>query len=84
MSVVPETVGVPSWRGEELSNPLFSDEAPECPQCGVSEALPIVYGTPSSEMVIAAQLQQIVLGGDEPEGANRRWLCMSTSCKYRF
>ena len=42
---------------------LFCDPTPSCPRCGAEGALPLIFGTPSREMLIAEQLGQIALGG---------------------
>ena len=63
---------------------LFDDTPGRCPDCGTTEALPIVYGAPSEEMIIASQLQKIVLGGpDEPEHA-AQWRCQGENCRRDF
>jgi len=63
---------------------LFGDAPEECPACGHSVAVAIIYGPPSSEMLIASQLQQIVLGGPEPEGDTTQWSCQSPTCRHAF
>jgi len=63
---------------------LFDDTPERCPDCGTTEALPIVYGAPSEEMIIASQLQKIVLGGpDEPEDG-ALWRCQAKNCRRDF
>jgi len=63
---------------------LFDDtppECPECPECRERTATPIIYGDPSSEMVQASRLGEIVLGGVAAEGDMPAWLC---SCGTRY
>lgn len=67
-----------------MTETLFGDEPPDCPQCGAGKALPILYGTPSDEMVMAAKLGQIALGGDDAAESPRAWRCQSPQCNYGF
>jgi hypothetical protein len=67
-----------------MTESLFGDESPDCPQCGAGAALPILYGIPSEEMVMAAKLHQIVLGGQDATDSPRAWRCQSPQCSYRF
>lgn len=56
-------------------NRLFDEPMPPCPHCQQTTALPIVYGDASTEMVTAARLGQIVLGGVATEGDMPAWMC---------
>jgi len=67
-----------------MSESLFGDESPDCPQCGEQEPRPILYGIASEEMVTAARLGQIVLGGEDATDARRLWQCRGLECNYRF
>jgi hypothetical protein len=67
-----------------MTESLFGDESPHCPQCGARAALPILYGIPSEEMIMAAKLGQIVLGGEATIDSRRAWRCQSSECAYRF
>ena len=60
---------------------LFDDTPPECPGCRERTATPIIYGNPSSEMLLASRLGDIVLGGVAPEEDLPAWLC---SCGIRY
>lgn len=60
---------------------LFDDTPPECPGCRERTATPIIYGNPSSEMLLASRLGDIVLGGVAPEDDMPAWLC---SCRIRY
>ena len=60
---------------------LFDDTPPECPGCRERTATPIIYGNPSSEMLLASRLGDIVLGGVAPEDDMPAWLC---SCGIRY
>lgn len=63
---------------------LFEHQPSECPQCGTSSVVPIVYGTPSEEMSIAAKLGQIVVRASSPEPIPAQWLCQDPGCNYEF
>lgn len=67
-----------------MSESLFGDESPDCPQCGAQEPRPILYGIASEEMVTAARLGHIVLGGEDATDARRLWQCRGLECNYRF
>ncbi len=67
-----------------MTESLFGDDAPNCPQCGEGDPLPILYGAHSDEMVTAAKLGQIVLGCEDTSDARRLWQCQSAECSYRF
>ncbi|MTA32558.1 MAG: hypothetical protein F2556_01485 [Actinobacteria bacterium] len=67
-----------------MSESLFGDESPDCPQCGLEEPRPVIYGRASEEMVTAAKLGHIVLGGEEVPEAHRLWQCQGLECEYRF
>ena len=60
---------------------LFDDTPPECPGCRERTATPIIYGNPSSEMLLASRLGDIVLGGVAPENDMPAWL---RSCGIRY
>ncbi len=60
---------------------LFDDTPPECPGCRERTATPIIYGNPSSEMLLASRLGDIVLGGVASEDDRPAWLC---SCGIRY
>jgi len=49
---------------------LFCDPPPSCPRCGAEGALPLIFGTPSREMLISEQLGQIALGGSIESAKN--------------
>ena len=61
--------------------PLFDDSPPPCPRCRETQAKPIIYGDPSSEMLLASRLGEIVLGGVAEEGAMPAWAC---GCGARY
>lgn len=63
---------------------LFHDEPAECPQCGRPGPLPIVYGTPSEEMRLAARLGYLVLGEDHSPPGGGQWVCPGQTCRYEF
>jgi hypothetical protein len=84
VSVVPEILRHNTVAGGTMIESLFGDESPDCPQCGAGAALPIFYGTASEEMVMAAKLGQIVLGGENASDSHRAWRCQSPQCGYRF
>jgi hypothetical protein len=67
-----------------MSESLFGDESPDCPQCGAQESRSILYGTASEEMVTAARLGHIVLGGEIAADTRRQWQCQRLECNYRF
>ncbi len=67
-----------------MTSSLFVDDAPDCPQCRESNPLPILYGTPSDEMVTASKLGHIVLGGEDNPDPRRLWQCQSVECRYQF
>jgi len=84
VSVVSENLRHEAVAGGTMIDSLFGDESPDCPQCGAGAALPIFYGIPSEEMVMAAKLGQIVLGGENTADSQRAWRCQSPQCNYRF
>jgi hypothetical protein len=84
VSVVSENLRHETVAGGTMIDSLFGDESPDCPQCGAGAALPIFYGIPSEEMVMAAKLGQIVLGGEHAADSQRAWRCQSPQCNYRF
>ena len=67
-----------------MTESLFGDESPDCPQCGAKEPLPLFFGTPSEEMITAARLGQIALGGEDTSDPRRAWRCHSPQCNYQF
>ncbi len=67
-----------------MTESLFGDDSPDCPQCGAEKPLPILYGTPSAEMITAAKLGQIALGGDAVSDRCHEWECQDPTCKYQF
>jgi hypothetical protein len=60
---------------------LFDDTPPPCPECEERSATPIIYGNPSSEMLVVARLGDIVLGGIAEQADAPEWLC---SCGKRY
>jgi hypothetical protein len=84
VSVVPEILRHSTVAGGTMTESLFGDDSPDCPQCGAATALPILYGSPSEEMIMAAKLNQIVLGGEDASDSHRAWRCQSPQCSYRF
>lgn len=62
----------------------FDDQPTHCPQCGAHGPIPIVYGAPSQEMLIAARLGEIVLGQLPPEDAPPLWACARRRCGFAF
>jgi len=60
---------------------LFDDAPPDFSQCGSPGARAIIYGDPSEEMIVAARLGDIVLGGVPREGHTPQWLC---ACGARY
>ena len=63
---------------------LFCDPTPSCPRCGAEGALPLIFGTPSREMLISEQLGQIALGGSIESAKNLEWACPGPSCRSYF
>jgi hypothetical protein len=57
---------------ERQATPVKKKPTPECPQCGTSNPLPIVYGMPGPELMSDAQEGRVALGGccvgeDDPD-----------------
>jgi hypothetical protein len=50
-----------------------------CPRCG-SEAIPIEYGLPGSDLAEAEERGEVVLGGCEPKEAT--WACRSCGARW--
>ncbi|MCF8549599.1 MAG: hypothetical protein K9G09_01695 [Pontimonas sp.] len=67
-----------------MTESLFGDESPDCPQCGAEKPLPLLYGIPSEEMIMAAKLGQIALGGEDGPHSRRAWRCQTPQCNYEF
>jgi len=63
---------------------LFDDSPERCPVCGSREPLPLVYGAPSAEMLIAAKLGQIALGDPASPDGSAQWACRSRECRREF
>lgn len=63
---------------------LFDDAPDRCPVCGTGEPLPLVYGSPSAEMLTAARLGQIALGGPASSNDAAQWACRSAGCRAEF
>lgn len=64
--------------------PVFDDQRIRCPQCGANGPIPIIYGTPSQEMTIAARLGQIVISDESPSPRAPLWACQKRECGVRF
>ncbi|MHB1908010.1 MAG: hypothetical protein ACYCQJ_03950 [Nitrososphaerales archaeon] len=58
------------------------DNPPPCPSCQSSSAVPILYGYPSREARIAANLGKASLGGCVISSDLPRWVCRQ--CGNRF
>ena len=63
---------------------LFGGTPEECPAYGRGVSVPIIYGAPSSEMLMVSELGQMVLGGLEPDGAATQWRCQSAARHHAF
>lgn len=63
---------------------LFENQPSECPRCGQSKVVPIVYGTPSAEMSIAWKLGQIEVRATTTEPIPAEWVCQGQECNYEF
>ncbi len=66
------------------TEPLFDSEPTECPECGTSNVLPIIYGTPSKEMAIASQLGQIIVRTNPVDPIPPQWMCQDSLCNQEF
>jgi hypothetical protein len=63
---------------------VFDDVPTQCPSCGATKIVPIVYSQPSREMMVATQLGHIILGS-RPETKNSpQWMCQESLCGYEF
>ena len=55
-----------------------------CPLCGATNPIEIVYGLPSSEMMLASEEGWIALGGCIIDSDAPAYVCRSESCGHRF
>ena len=62
---------------------VFDDSPPPCPACANTRSTPLIFGAPSQEMLIAARLGEIALGGITEDSA-AQWMCGNEECGYRF
>ncbi len=53
----------------------MSDASGECPSCGASKVLRIVYGLPGLELAEDAQRGKVALGGCVITGEDPEWRC---------
>jgi hypothetical protein len=83
MSVVAEMVGKSPIPAGGFMTTLFSDP-PRCPHCGTENAVPLIFGPPTQEMLVAEQLGHIVLGGPGEGREKDAWACPSRSCRSFF
>jgi len=65
-------------------NHFFDDTPPPCPQCTQNTAVPLVFGTPSAEMLVAQQLGHLSLGGVPENATQEQWACSDPDCSRRF
>jgi hypothetical protein len=63
---------------------VFDDDPKRCPACAETTIVPIVYGTPSTEMATASQLGHIILASAEQSDKAPEWMCGDPHCNYKF
>jgi hypothetical protein len=59
---------------EEPRDDVTTPAAPACPRCGL-EAIPVVYGYPSSELREAVEQGSLALGGCLVGDGDPEWTC---------
>ena len=53
-------------------------ESPQrCPRCRSDEVVPVVYGTPSAELVEESRAGRVALGGDVHWPEAPEWRCVA-------
>lgn len=62
----------------------FEDQPERCPHCNATAIVPIVYRTPSAEMLIAQALGQIVVRDDTSQSNPPEWKCLDPDCDQEF
>jgi primosomal protein N' len=63
---------------------IFDDVPQQCPSCGERRIVPVVYGEPSLEMMVATQLGHIVLSSRPETSDSPQWACQAEHCGYEF
>ena len=58
------------------------EKTPNCPNCGSSAVIPIMYGDPSPEAWAAAERGELSIGGCIVENGMPKWFC--TNCYHEF
>ena len=59
-----------------------SEKPPNCPHCGSSAVIPILYGDPAPEAVVSAERGELLLGGCCVEDGMSEWHCKK--CDHEF
>jgi hypothetical protein len=55
---------------------------PQCPKCGGTKVIPIVYGFPSPGWEAKVERGEMVLGGCVTDGEEPDWEC--SKCSHQF
>jgi hypothetical protein len=59
---------------------LFDEAPPPCTTCGAGNSVPLIFGSPSEEMLTASALGHIALGGPEERALAAHWMCQAPEC----
>ena len=57
--------------------------AMRCPRCGERRIVPILYGFPSTPLLVARQAKRLILGGDHLIEDCHVWACTTCNSSYR-
>lgn len=66
------------------SNDFFDDKPPQCPRCSSERVVPVVYQSPSEEMLTAEKLGLIALGAAGETLDAPAWKCSVETCGCLF
>ena len=62
----------------------FDDQPESCPHCNTRAIVPIIYRTPSAEMLIAQALGHIVVRDETAPAHPPEWKCLDPGCNQEF